>query len=312
MNKEAKKFLRRKLAWLSLRLCLSLSPKSLSCIYSFGRNLGKLSYLFAGRHRKIALQSVAVAFPEVKPAQKTRIVKDSFIFMCQATLEMFYFLKNRAALDNIRIEGKEYLDQAMKSNKGIVGFSAHLGNFPLMSFKLAAAGYPVNVLVRPMRDSQAGEYIQKLRDSAGLKTILSYPRKECVNDTIKALRSGEIVLIQMDQNFGTGGVWVKFFDKLAATPVGPIIFALRTQALLLPVYTIVEGTGKHVIKISPPVELEILPDKDETVLLAAIKLTKIIEGWVKENPNQWGWIHRRWKSRPSKHIKAGRFKVQRD
>jgi KDO2-lipid IV(A) lauroyltransferase len=119
---------------------------------------------------------------------------------------------------------------------------------------------------------------------------------------INALAKNEIVIILMDQNFGTGGVWVKFFDKLAATPTGPIILSLRTKAALVPSYIYRKGGKRHGLKIFPEEDLILGKDKNETILFNAANFTKIIEKWIKERPGHWSWVHRRWKSRPPKNV----------
>jgi KDO2-lipid IV(A) lauroyltransferase len=311
MDKEKKKFLRRRLGWISLKIFSSLNATlPLKTSYFLGKVLGKIAYLLVLRHRKIALESLSIAFPNLSEEERKKIASDFFIFMAQSSLELLYFLKNPSNLENVSIEGKENLDKALERKKGVIILTAHFGNFPLMSLKLVKEGYTVNVVARPMRDEKAGSYIHSLRTKAGVKTIFSYPRKECVQGIIKALRNNEIVIIQMDQNFGTGGVWVKFFGKLAATPVGAIVLGLRTKATILPSYIFRKGMGEHCIKVLPNEDLIITKDKDETVLLNAIKFTRIIESWIKEAPYQWGWIHRRWKSRPSELVKKMRFKIE--
>ncbi len=314
MDKETKKILRRRLAWISLRMFTLLCSKlSLPQSYCIGKIAGLSAYNFiALRHRRIALDSLSIAFPGLSRKERERIARDFFVFMAQSSLETIMFLKDFKYLDNVRIEGREFLDEALEKRRGVILLTAHMGNFPLMSLKLASLGYPVWVMARPMRDPQAGDYIHSLRTQAGIKTIFSYPRRECVNQTIRVLRNNEIVMIQMDQNFGTGGVWVKFFGRLAATPVGPIVFALRTNSVIVPCYIKREGVGKHCIKLFSPLEVEKTEDKDETVLVNAIKFTRIIEEWVRENPSQWGWIHRRWKSLPSSNVMKMKFKVQKD
>jgi KDO2-lipid IV(A) lauroyltransferase len=314
MDKEKKKFLRRLAGVVSLKTFASFNRiLSLNGIYLLGNFLGKFTYLLVSRHRRAALESLKIAYPELSLRERKKIAKEFFIFMVQGSLELLYFLKNASALDNnVDIEGREYLDQALSRNKGVIILTAHLGNFPLMGLKLVREGYKINIIARPMRDKRSGDYIHRLRTEAGVKTIFSYPRKECVNQTIRVLRNNEIVMIQMDQNFGTGGVWVKFFGKLAATPVGPIVFALRTQASIVPMYIVREAPGRHSLKVFPQVELDYLEDKNELILVNAIKFTKIIENWIRQNPTQWSWIHRRWKSRPSQSIRNLRFKVQAD
>ena len=313
MNKDKKKILRRKLAWFFLRMfTVVCGGLSLEVSYKIGRAVANIAYLFAVRHRRIAIDNLRVAFPHKSKPELERIAREFFSFMAQSSLETLSFLKNPGYIERIHIEGRKFLDEALRQNKGVIALSAHLGNFPLISLKLASLGYPIWVMARPMRDEQTGSYIHKLRTKAGVKTILSYPRRESVNQTIRVLRDNGIVVIQMDQNFGTGGVWVKFFNRLAATPVGPIVFALRTKAVVLPVYIKREGIGRHVIRIMPPLSVEEKSSKDETILINAVKFTKVIEGWIKASPYEWGWIHRRWKSTPSEKVMKMKFKVQND
>ncbi len=312
MDKKKKRSIGRKFSYLAIKLFACLCGAiPLSWNYFFGEVLGSIAYLSVGRHRRIAIDSLSVAFPQKSLSEKKEIARDFFIFMAQTSFELLHFLENPEQLKGIRIEGREYLDKALEKGKGIIILTAHLGNFPLMSLKLAKEGYPVHFVTRPMRDEKASDYIHKLRTDAGVKTIFSYPRRECVQGILGALRSNELVVIQMDQNFGTGGVWVNFFGKLAATPVGPITLALRTKAAVVPAYIIKEAMGKHCIKIFPEEDLILTEDKDETVLLNAIKFTRIIEGWVREATYQWGWIHRRWKSRPSRKVQNLKFKIEK-
>lgn len=313
MDKEKKKLLRRNIGWFFLRFFVLINGKlPLGWSYFLGKTFGSLAYAIVVRHRKIAIDSLSVAFPKKTLKEKKRIARDFFVFMAQSSLELLYFLRNPQDLKNIRIEGLENLKKAQAKGKGVLLLTAHLGNFPLLSLRLAEEGYPVYFVTRPMRDERAGNYIHDLRTKAGVRTIFSYPRRECVNGIIDALRSNGLVIMQMDQNFGTGGVWVKFFGKLAATPVGPIVFALRTQSAVVPTYIFREAKGKHCIRILPQEELITKEDKDETVLLNAIKLTRLIEPWIREFASQWGWIHRRWKSRPSPKVKVLKFRIEPD
>ena len=312
MSKQKKKVFRSKFSWYAIKLfsCLcGVIP--LDWNYFLGKVLGSIAYLVVGRHRRVAFEGLGVAFPQSSLRERKKITKDFFIFMAQASFELFYFLKNLDELKNISIQGREHLDKALNKGRGIIILTGHLGNFPLMSLKLAKEGYTVHFVARPMRDEKASDYIDRLRTDAGVKTIFSYPRRECVQAIIEALRNNELVIIQMDQNFGTGGVWVKFFGKLAATPVGPITLALRTKAAIVPAYIFRESKGKHCVKVFPEEELILTEDKDETVLLNAIKFSRIIESWIKEVTYQWGWIHRRWKSRPSRKVENLKFKIEK-
>ena len=311
MEKKDKKALGRNIGWMFMKFSVAFSGMlSLKANYFIGYLLGSLAYFTIIPQRRIGIEGLTIAFPKKSLREKKKIVRDFFIFMVQCSFELLHYLRHRDKLDSVRVEGKKHLEEALEKKKGVIIVTAHLGSFPLLSLKLAKLGFKVNFITRPMRDKRAGDYLYKIRSDAGVKTIYSYPRRECVNGIIKALRYNEAVILQMDQNFGTGGVWVNFFGKLAATPVGPISLALRTKAAIIPAYIYREDNRKHCIKIFSQHQLIITDDKDKTILENAIALTRIIQKWVSKYPEQWGWIHRRWKSRPSAKIKTMRFKIE--
>ena len=311
MNGETKKILARKIAWFFLRTFTLINGVfSLRWSYFLGSILGTLAYWAVVRHRKIAMESLDIAFPNFSVKEKKKITRDFFVSMAQSAFEMLYFLEHTDRLENVKIQGREFLDEALKSGQGVILVTAHIGNFPLMSLKLAKSGYNVNFVTRPMRDESAGDYLYNLRENAGVKSIFSQPRRECVMSMLRVLRNNEIIITQIDQNFGSGGVWVKFFGKLAATPVGPITLSMRTKAKLVPAFIYRTGLGKHCIKIFKEEPLLEASDKDEMILKNTANLSHIIENWIKDYPEQWGWIHRRWKSQPSEKMKAMKFKVE--
>lgn len=312
MGENKKIFSEKVLAGAALHLFISLgSLLPLKWIYSIGSVLGKLAYYVVPSRRKIALDNLKIAFPEFPLRIRDNIARDCFISMARSCLEVVHYSKRFPDLRNIPVEGREYLDRALNENKGVILLTAHLGNFSLICAALAQQGYKVNVITRPIKNKTIDVYAEYVKEKASVKTIASYPRKECVKQTVKALRNNELVMLLMDQNFGSGGVWVNFFGKLAATPTGPIVFALRTNAVLLPVYIIREGKSNHCIKFFSGVSLDYTGDTDETILINAVKLTGMIENWIKDYPALWTWIHRRWKSRPSKKIMCKKFKVQK-
>jgi KDO2-lipid IV(A) lauroyltransferase len=303
-KKEKKKLLRRKIGLYFIKTFTFLAGVvPLKVNLFLGKILGSLAYSVLSRHRKIALKSLSIAFPDYSPSKRKRIAKQFFVFIAEGGFELIYYLNNIEKMHQpVKIEGKDNLDQALAKGRGVILVTAHYGNFPLMSLRLAAEGYPVNLVTRPMRDKYAEAHFHKLRTDAGVKNISVYPRRACVFGIINALAKNEIVIILMDQNFGTGGVWVKFFDKLAATPTGPIILSLRTKAALVPSYIYRKGGKRHGLKIFPEEDLILGKDKNETILFNAANFTKIIEKWIKERPGHWSWVHRRWKSRPPKNV----------
>lgn len=312
MNKANKKKIRQQVTGVLFKVMYFVCIRSyIEWVYSLGEVLGRLGFLFVKRHRRAALESLSIAFPEKSEEDKRRIARRSIEVMMQSSLETLYMCKKAdTILPNVQVQGLEYLKAAAAKGKGVISITAHMGNFLLMGRKLVELGYKVNYIMRPLRDEFMGQAVIDVQHQTYLNTIFSYPRKRCIADTVKALRNGEIVFILADQNFGTGGVWVNFFNKLAATAIGPVVFAQRTQAPIIPMYIEQTGVGKHCVHIEPEFKLEERNEKEETILVNVTEFTKMIEGWIRKNPSQWSWFHRRWKSRPSETVLNEKFKVQ--
>jgi len=113
------------------------------------------------------------------------------------------------------------------------------------------------------------------------------------------LRQNELLFIPLDQNFGNGGgVFVDFFGQKAATATGPVVFAMRTKAPIVPMFVIRQKDDTHKIMIEPPLKLEELTDDKEMIQRNTAKITQVIERYIRQYPQEWSWMHRRWKSRP--------------
>jgi KDO2-lipid IV(A) lauroyltransferase len=155
------------------------------------------------------------------------------------------------------------------------------------------------MVVRRMRDEKMEEYFQAKRKLLGVEAIYSQPRRECIQRCLEVLSSGKVLFIQLDQNFGSGGVFVDFFDQKAATATGPVVFALRTGAPIVPLFIVRQKDNSHRIIIEPEFRLEEQADQHQTIVVNIARITKIIERYIRDYPQEWGWIHRRWKSRPA-------------
>ena len=301
-SKKIRKSLSRFLAWLGLNICsLIVRVVPADYLYSFARNIASLAFLFAVKQRRIALDSLTIAFGKEKSRQEIeRIAKDCFIYMAKSAVELMFLMDKPLVLkERVEIAGRENLDKALAAGRGVILISAHFGNFPLLLGKLAVDGYKAGGIMRPMHDARVEKIFLKKRDKFGVKTIYSQPRNECVNNTIAALRNNELVFIPIDQNFGSAGVFVNFFGRKAATATGPVILAQRTKAALVPCFIIRQPGDRHKIIFEPALELNEGKDPPDTILINIQALTDIIESYIRKYPAEWGWIHRRWKSKPS-------------
>jgi KDO2-lipid IV(A) lauroyltransferase len=159
-------------------------------------------------------------------------------------------------------------------------------------------GYAAGGIMRSMRDKRAEGVFLKSRNRYHVKTIYSQPRRECVDTTIRCLRNNEIIFIPLDQNFGTGGIFVNFFGQKAATATGPVILSQRTGAALVPCFIVRQPDDTHRVIFEPPIQMAAGSTPEETIALNIQKLTDIIESYIRRYPAEWGWVHRRWKSKP--------------
>jgi len=300
-SKKIRKSISRFFGWIGLifsSLIIKVIPKG--CIYGFARNIAVLGYIIARKQRKIALESLTIAFEREKSKDEIQqIARDCFTFMAKAGLEIMFLMdKPKLLKKGVEFVDKKNLEAALAKGKGVILVSAHFGNFPLMLAKLSLEGYKTAGIMRYMRDERAEKVFMAKRTQVGIKTIYSQPRKVCVENSLRTLRNNELLFVPIDQNFGAGGVFVDFFGRKAATATGPVVLALRTQAAILPCFIVRQKDDRHKIIFEPALNLEKGRDYQETVTINIQKLTNIIESYIRKYPAEWGWIHRRWKSKP--------------
>jgi Kdo2-lipid IVA lauroyltransferase/acyltransferase len=300
--KKINKSIGRFFAWIALVACsfiIKFIPGR--WLYGFANNLAALGYRLVTKQRKIALESLRIAFGQAKSQEEIeRIAKDSFTYMAKSAVELM-FMMDRPQLLKQRIDfsGKENLDAALAKGNGVILVSAHFGNFPLLLARLSLEGYKSSGIMRPMRDLRVEKIFEAKRQKYHVQTIYSQPRNTCVDMTIRFLRNNGLVFIPIDQNFGTAGVFVDFFGQKAATATGPVIFAQRTKAAIIPCFIVRQKDDTHKIFFESQLEIQEESSSSETIVFNIQKLTNIIETYIRKYPAEWGWIHRRWKSKPS-------------
>jgi KDO2-lipid IV(A) lauroyltransferase len=276
-----------------------------------GRVFGQVFYFTSKRHRDVAQASMKQAFGN-DVAKNTKLIRDMFSDTIEMLFEMFFYASRKVdPAPNAVIEGEENLKEALARGKGVIAISAHMGCFPTMMAALAMKGYPLHIMMRPLKNEKLGAHADRIMRSYKATPIYSYPRDKAIVDSIRCVKKNGMLVILMDQNYGSGGVWVDFFGELAATPTGATVLALRTGATVLPMYTVRDKLGHHRIIIEKPYEIVRYPTDDESILRNVANLTKIIEGWIRTYPRNWFWFHKRWKSRPSEKVLNRPFMVDK-
>ena len=270
----------------------------LKILYVFGNALSALYYRLAQKNRQIALKNIEKALGKsISLKQRIMIVRKSFKTMGNIILDTLRFsdFSNEKTKKTIAIEGIENLEKALKKGRGVIAASAHLGSFTAMGFGLAAWDYKAVFVARHARNKGVERIIMRISRKAGQKVIFSRPIHTCMRRCMQTLERNQILIIELDQNFGTEGVEVSFFNQPAMVPSGPVKLAMNTQAAIVPMFIVRINAFKHVIKIEPEIELEKHVDAEKQIRENLQKVIKVIESYILKYPGQWvNWIHKQW------------------
>ncbi len=291
--------MRRKLeyaaAWPFIKI-LGLMPRRLS--RAFGIALGQAVYLLHVRLRRVGMRNLALAFPEKTEAERAVILRGVFTSLGRQLAELCQFPKYTP--ENVEqvvvYDGLENYERAYARGKGVLFLTAHFGAWELSAFAHSLHGHWLHVVMRPMDNEYLDRLIQSYRTMHGNKTV---GKDDFVRGLLAAMRAGEVVGILMDTNMTPPqGVFVDFFGIPACTASGLARIALRTDAAVVPGFTIWDETlGKYRLRFDPAVELVRTGDLEADIVANTQKFTQVIEDYVRKYPEQWLWVHRRWKTR---------------
>ena len=261
--------------------------------------LAWLGFHLARRQRLSGLHNLRMAFPEMNASERERILRGCFRNLARLLVEFTHFPQlNKGNISQYVVhDGLDNYLEGLRRGRGVIFMTAHFGAWEMSSFAHALYGYPLKFVVRPIDNRRVEQLISGYRMLSGNVPI---QRKQAARDILKALRQNEAVGILFDQNTTRSeGVFAEFFGIPAATTPSIALFALRAGAAVIPGFLIWdEQLKKHRLRLDPPVELIDTGDLTQDVLENTKRFNRILEGYVREYPDQWLWIHRRWKTRP--------------
>ncbi len=261
--------------------------------YLIGIALGNLVFYGIKKRREIGINNLKMAFPELSDQVARKLTKKSCQHLGLNLVEftMLSHVKKEDLLNNIQIENKDILDQVLAGGQGIIIYTAHFGNWELLGVDLALQGYSLHVLAQAQNNPYFNDRINQIRELAGMRLI---PLGMSVRGAFKVLKNREILCIAGDQNAGTKGWSVNFFGRTTPAYPGAVQLAVRTGAVIVPAYIIREDWRCHRIKIYQPYAIKKnATEKEQHQLLQ--ELTGLSEEVIREYPEQWLWLHRRWK-----------------
>jgi KDO2-lipid IV(A) lauroyltransferase len=264
-----------------------------------GRRLGDLTAMALPRRRRVVLENLALAFPDLPADDRRRLARRSWQHLGMTTVEMTRVLARplQATLDEMTMDGKEHIQSAMTTHGRALMLTAHLGNWEYLSAAHWLVGYPLAIVVRPL-DAPA---LQALADSMRRKTgVEIIDKRGALRPVLEALRRGRMIGILLDQNAARReGVFVPFFGRAASTSRSIALLALRTRTPILPIFIRREGPGRHRVVVEPPVPMiDPANDLEAAVVELTARCTAVIERVVRQTPEQWLWAHDRWRTRP--------------
>jgi KDO2-lipid IV(A) lauroyltransferase len=292
--------MRRKLeyaaAWPFIKV-LGLMPRRLSRAFAIG--LAQVVYWLHFRLRQVGMRNLAMVFPEKSEAERNRILRGVFTSLGRQLAELCQFPKYTPEnVDEVVVyDGLENYQQAHARGKGVLFLTAHFGAWELSAFAHSLHGHWLHIVMRPMDNEFLDRLLQHYRTMHGNKTVA---KDDFVRGLLAAMKAGETVGILMDTNMTPPqGIFVDFFGIPACTASGLARIALRTDAAVVPGFTIWDpALKKYRLRFDPARALIRTGDLEADIAANTQIFTKVIEDYVRRYPEQWLWVHRRWKTRP--------------
>jgi KDO2-lipid IV(A) lauroyltransferase len=292
--------MRRKLeyaaAWPFIKI-LGLMPRPLSRALAI--TIARVVYLLHFRLRQVGMRNLEMVFPEKSATERRRILRGVFTSLGRQLAELCQFPRYTPEnIDEVVVyDGLENYERAYAQGKGVLFLTAHFGGWELSAFAHSLQGHWLHIVMRPMDNEYLDQLLQRYRTMHGNKTV---NKDDFVRGLLAAMKAGETVGILMDTNMTPPqGIFVNFFGIPACTASGLARIALRTGAAVVPGFTIWEpALQKYRLRFDPALELIRTGHLEADIEANTQMFTKVIEDYVRKYPDQWLWVHRRWKTRP--------------
>jgi len=272
--------------------CIPLSIRKL-----FFKSITMLFYYASAKHRLIALHNLRCAFPEKKMEERIAIAKGVYRNVAITAAE--FFSMTSITRENLRewveVEGLEHYEAGMSRGNGLLSIVAHFGNWELMTIAVPFLFKPMYIVYRPLDSPILDNMVEHVRTICGNELI---PKGGSGKRIMELLKQNHIIGILSDQNVAAReGVFVDFFGRPACTGVGLAVLALRSGAPILPAFMARQKSGKYKLILKPLIDVSRTGDYNRDLLDNTQRFTKIVEEVVREYPDQWFWIHQRWKTK---------------
>ncbi|MDZ7267334.1 MAG: lysophospholipid acyltransferase family protein [candidate division KSB1 bacterium] len=255
--------------------------------------LGLLAFRLLRREREKTLRHLRLAFGGKRSEVEIRaLARECFRYLGRNAAEAVRLRQlQRAGLERfVSFTGREHLEAALAKGRGVICITGHLGCWELLA-AFIAQHFPLAVVGTALYDPRLDALLVRERELAGCRNI---PRTAgAAREMLRWLKSGGVLGILIDQDTRVDGEFVDFFGHPAYTPAGPVVFAERTGAPLVPLAIWMNEDFTHTVAISPEIPLQ-AHDRPGNVQ----RCSKAVEAFIREHPEQWVWMHERWKTKP--------------
>jgi Kdo2-lipid IVA lauroyltransferase/acyltransferase len=266
---------------------------------ALGISIGLLVYLCYPRLRHVGMRNLEIAFPEKTKKEKKTVLRSVYKNLGRQLAEFCLFPRYRKSnVDKIAVyDGFENFAAADARGKGVLFITAHLGGWEIGSFVHSLHGHPLNIVIRPLDNPYLNAMVDHYRTLHGNSTL---PKQDFARGLLSSLRRAETIGILMDTNMTPPqGAFVDFFGVPACTATGLARVAQHTDAAVVPGFTLWDKElGRYRIRFDPAITLVRTGNDEADAIANTAAFTKVIENYVRRYPDQWLWVHRRWKTRP--------------
>ena len=291
------------LYWLLMLLSRIICCLPHSALLTLGRGAGILYYRFIKKQRQRAIRQMMAGLA-ISEEEAKKLVKASFINMATNVFEIFYMprLNENNFRAYIDIEHLERLTDALAEGNGVVVLTGHIGTWEWLSAAFTLSGLPVTAIAKPQPNEQYTRVLNDLRATIHVE-IFSRGTSELLA-AARALKQGKILGFLADQDAGPGGAFIDFLGRPASTPMGPAVFSRKFNAPVIPAFILRQEDGRHRVIVGEALRYEDHGDTDRDLYDFTVRMTRILERVVRENPTQWLWFQKRWNTPPEeRHVK---------
>ena len=269
---------------------------SYGTVLSIGSVLGPVYSLLAKKQKKRGMKNAVIGLG-ISEAEADRLMEDLFRHLGKCAMEILYMpnLTKEFIDRHIELRGKEYLDEAIALDKGVVILTGHVGNWEWMGATLASHGYPSTTIVKKQPNAQFTRLINEYREMVGLE-VFARGGSEMVK-AAKAMKQKKLLGFLADQDGGFQGLPVMFLGQESSAVLGPATFAGRFGAPVVPVFSS-RKDGGHVVHVLPPIYYEDTGNRDEDLFRLTERTVRVTENFIREHPSEWLWFQHRWNTKP--------------